>query len=780
MGSSKKHKEKDRDRDDKKRKRKHRSRSKSRDRDRKRDRREPREEEGRYRQEPSEDGEVEEHRREYDRGQGSHDTPQQYAGRQVVKDEPEESAFEEKQGGADLSLSVSETNKLRAKLGLKPLDTGDDAGTGDNDEQVTATKKEDVHVPAINLGKKRKEEALREKTAQAKQKRLYKEKLSKLKTLGESDSEEDTVSWVLKSRRIQTEKEEAAKRAKLLEEMDEEFGVGSLIEEEFGPTRRREYTSRDLKGIKVDHELDAFKEGKTVVLTLQDKGILDEDASDVLSSVNIMDDETAKRNLDNKKKRPDYNPYEGEEVDEYGMLKQREILGKYDEVLDGAKKQTFQLGSGGKYDAAHEKKMQDMRAAFKAKGETLSLPAPVVAKEFYSPNEMSEKFKKVKKKVRKIRKKPKVLTARDLAPLEGEHLGRRKGDTPIDKDIPKELIDKSGYIPGLDMDVDNHDPLDDSECEILGPEEDLTGVELEEDKAANELQMSLNKALKIKQKKRPDLNRLADRIVADEPDVDDEELSLNIRLNATSEFCRSLGEIPTYGQAGNREEEEDDLMDFEHELVEARRKHEKDEEANSGWHHVEIDDTAVEIKSEEKGVLDDEPVVNEGIAAALQLARKKGYLDHEITKQGKVNSNKHIDLEAKNYSIEDKSYNDVDDKYSRGKHSRYMGGGGGMEFKDKDGYKPEIKLEYVDDSGRNMTPKEAFRFLSHKFHGKGSGKKKTEKRMKKVEEEMLMKSMSSTDTPLNTVHLLLEKQKTEKTPYIVLSGSSKGGGALSK
>lgn len=109
----------------------------------------------------------------------------------------------------------------------------------------------------------------------------------------------------------------------------------------------------------------------------------------------------------------------------------------------------FFSGSGGKYDAAHEKKMQDMRAAFKAKGvslfvsflisetnsilyflslqETLSLPAPVVAKEFYSPNEMSEKFKKVKKKVRKIRKKPKVLTARDLAPLEGEHLGRRKG-----------------------------------------------------------------------------------------------------------------------------------------------------------------------------------------------------------------------------------------------------------------------------------------------------------------------------------------------------------------
>ena len=31
-----------------------------------------------------------------------------------------------------------------------------------------------------------------------------------------------------------------------------------------------------------------------------------------------------------------------------------------------------------------------------------------------------------------------------------------------------------------------------------------------------------------------------------------------------------------------------------------------------------------------------------------------------------------------------------------------------------------------------MNSKEAFRFLSHKFHGKGSGKLKTEKRFRKV------------------------------------------------
>jgi U4/U6.U5 tri-snRNP-associated protein 1 len=60
-----------------------------------------------------------------------------------------------------------------------------------------------------------------------------------------------------------------------------------------------------------------------------------------------------------------------------------------------------------------------------------------------------------------------------------------------------------------------------------------------------------------------------------------------------------------------------------------------------------------------------------------------------------------------------------------------------MEFREKEGYKPDVKLDYVDDAGRTMTPKEAFRMLSHRFHGKGSGKKKTEKRMKKIEEDQV-------------------------------------------
>lgn len=57
------------------------------------------------------------------------------------------------------------------------------------------------------------------------------------------------------------------------------------------------------------------------------------------------------------------------------------------------------------------------------------------------------------------------------------------------------------------------------------------------------------------------------------------------------------------------------------------------------------------------------------------------------------------------------------------------------EFKDKSNYTPGFKLDYVDEKGKLMNQKEAFRYLSHKFHGKGSGKNKIDKRMKKLEQE---------------------------------------------
>ena len=50
-------------------------------------------------------------------------------------------------------------------------------------------------------------------------------------------------------------------------------------------------------------------------------GVLDdEDDPETLINVNMVDAEKALRNVENRKKKPDYNPYDDAEEDEYGMV----------------------------------------------------------------------------------------------------------------------------------------------------------------------------------------------------------------------------------------------------------------------------------------------------------------------------------------------------------------------------------------------------------------------------------------------------------------------------
>ncbi|XP_053857875.1 LOW QUALITY PROTEIN: U4/U6.U5 tri-snRNP-associated protein 1 [Vidua macroura] len=191
-------------------------------------------------------------------------------------------------------------------------------------------------------------------------------------------------------------------------------------------------------------------------------------------------------------------------------------------------------------------------------------------------------------------------------------------------------------------------------------------------------------------------------------------------------------------------------------------------EENVGWSSVNLAEERQhqDFSASSTTILDEEPIVNRGLAAALLLCQNKGLLETTVQKVARVKApNK--SLPSAVYCIEDKMA--IDDKYSRREEFR----GFTQDFKEKDGYRPDVKIEYVDETGRKLTPKEAFRQLSHRFHGKGSGKMKTERRMKKLDEEALLKKMSSSDTPLGTVALLQEKQRAQKTPYIVLSGSGK-------
>lgn len=764
MGSSKKHKEKSRDKDTEERRREHKKhRHKERDRDAS-DRDAGRDKERRKRS------------RSRDRSsRDSRSRGEKSSGEPRIKKEKNDLPYEESNtdvgplsASGDASLSVEETNKLRAKLGLKPLELNES-------KKELGTKEEPILAEVINPVVIQQQKEIREKLAALKEKRIQNQKLGKVKTMAEDDWLDDTCAWVEKSRKLEKEKEMAEKRAKLLEEMDQEFGVSSLVEEEFGQSKNNAYTSRELKGLKVQHKVDSFAEGQTVILTLEDKGVLDE-KEDVLVNVGLVDKEKAEKNVELRKKKPDYKPYDEEEsVDDMVSFKQQSVLSKYDEEIDGEKKKSFRLTTGGVAHGEREKELQAMREMLRSQAQSLAMPSLAIASEYYTPQEMVG-FKKTKRRVKKIRKKDKLTVADELHDdTRSSDFGSRargrgrkqnaEGGEEVkvqDANLPQGVsVLLSDDVRTAEMDIS-----DDEEFEAPEP------TVLEEDEAEQELQKQLEKQRKLKQKQllKDSGEKVAEQLkmISKTGKDNESEKKNNIVFNATSEFCRTLGDIPTYGLSGNREDQED-IMDFEEqEEKDDAGDSDSDMDENVGWSTVNLDEEqkSTDFTTASATILDEEPIVNSGLAAALLLCKNKGLLDTQMQKVARVKATKGA-LPNVNYCIEDKM--GFDDKYSRREEYR----GFTQDFKEKDSYKPDVKIEYVDESGRKLTPKEAFRQLSHRFHGKGSGKMKTEKRMKKLEEEALLKKMSSSDTPLGTVALLQEKQKSQKTPYIVLSGSGK-------
>ncbi|KAK6316874.1 hypothetical protein J4Q44_G00122740 [Coregonus suidteri] len=733
MGSSKKHKEKGRDKDAEERHREH-KKHRHKDRERDKERNGTREREKRKRSRSKERNGRCSQREGRSKGERSTGEPR-------VKKEKVEPGYEERPGigpqsaSGDASLSIEETNKLRAKLGLKPLEMTDTT-------KELGTKEQPMVAETINPVYIKQQKEMREKLAAMKEKRLLNKKLGKVKTLAEGDWLDDTVAWVERNRKMAKEKELAEKRAKLLQEMDEEFGVSNLVEEEFGQAKKAAYRSQDLKGLTVQHRVESFNEGETVILTLQDKGVLEEE-DDVLVNVGLVDKEKAEKNVELKKK-PDYKAYEEDEsVDD---------MVTYDEEIDGEKKKSFQLSKGGCAEGEREWELQAIRETLRNQAQSLEMPALAIASEYYTPQEMVG-FKKTKVRVRKIRKKKALPDELQLDDTRNTDFGSRvrgRGRRQLDEE-GQEVVNEGVCIPGLDVPQQSDDirmaDMDISDDEDFTPPEPAV---LEEDEAEQDLQKQLEKQRKLKQK----------QLLKD---------SGGKGGRAGPMACkRTLGDIPTYGLSGNREDQED-IMNFEQEAErDGAGGSDSDEDENVGWSIVNVDEEQKQpdFSTASTTILDEEPIVKSGLAAALALCKNKGLLDTQMQKISCVRAPTGA-LPNDNYSIEDKMT--IDDKYSRREEYR----GFTQDFKEKDAYKPDVKIEYVDESGRKLTPKEAFRQLSHRFHGKGSGKMKTERRMKKLEEEALLKKMSSSDTPLGTVALLQEKQKSQKTPYIVLSGSGK-------
>ncbi|KAH3732487.1 SART-1 family protein DOT2 [Pelomyxa schiedti] len=172
---------------------------------------------------------------------------------------------------------------------------------------------------------------------------------------------------------------------------------------------------------------------------------------------------------------------------------------------------------------------------------------------------------------------------------------------------------------------------------------------------------------------------------------------------------------------------------------------EKPQDLQSRWKTVvdggeqEFEEVKEESSSEEENEanpLEDEPLVSSGVGATIRMLQRRGVVadEHDLV----------------NYA---------------GRAKDHV-----LTLTKTDDPAPNIRLEYTDEFGRVLTPKEAFRRLSYKFHGKCPGKNKLDKALRKYQEELARKRSSSTDTPLASVDAMRRVQRASHQPHIVLSG----------
>eukprot|EP01018_Ginkgo_biloba_P030020 Gb_12198 [translate_table: standard] len=606
-----------------------------------------------------------------------------------------------------------------------------------NHEEKTRRQPEGSYVPTTEL-----------------EERLTKIREERVK--GDLEGGPEISAWVSKSRKLEehrnAEKKKAARLAKIFEEQDNVDDTESDDEEKTG------HTGKDLAGLKVLHGLDKVMEGGAVVLTLKDQNILSggdvNDEMDVLENTEIGEQNSRNEAYKAAKKKPGI--YEDKFQNDINALKT--ILPQYD---DPFKEEEMTLDETGGINEEAQKKLEEIRKRLQGAAlgnrfeESLDQPGTNMS-DYYTHDEMLQ-FKKPKKK-KKLRKKDKLdvdaLEAEAItAGLGIEDLGSRdrKHTRALREEAEKAEAEhrKNAYETAYSKAAEASRGLRDEKPSdtMQVDEEDGYAVFGGED---DELYKSLEKARQVALKKQAEsigsgpqaVARLA--VAANRPEGDLQNQALSdtqenkVVFTEMEEFVWSLQlDEDTHKPVVEDVFKEDDEGP-------APVKQEDTAEAIGGWTEVKEMD-ASQLKAEEEEVVPDETIkevsVGKGLAGALQLLKERGTLKETVDWGGR-NMDK--------------------------KKSKLIG------VRDNDGPK-EILLDRLDEFGRVMTPKEAFRKLSHKFHGKGPGKMKQEKRMKQYHEELKLKQMNTGDTPLMSMEKMRDVQAKLRTPYIVLSGQIKPG-----
>ncbi|KAK6955352.1 hypothetical protein Daesc_002987 [Daldinia eschscholtzii] len=642
------------------------------------------------------------------------------------------------------AAAIEETNRLRVSLGMKPLPVP--GASGPQFKENTSTSEEDAgstlesrEAAAYDNYKKRldAEEAKKkreEKTAAIKRARDAAKRFENLqgKSLGEADDGEDvdTKSWLISQKKRQKQIEKARK-------LEEELAAA-----EAEAAAAIQYTSKDLAGVKVGHEIGSFEDGEEQILTLKDTDVLgDEEEGDELENINLREREKLEKKLELKKKKPVYDPHS---IDETG---ERSLLAQYDEEIDGKKKsKKFTL------DGLGNTVLSDDLDGQVQGGQKQRINLDILTED--KPNsdylDISEvKIKKPKKKKSKAtRQRP--VDEDDIFPL-----------PPAEPDQSMDIDSGAGF-------VNKKRKVDDT---AIADDEDLQAT----------LAAQRRDTLKKRKRMRPEDIARQLREEAQTPEVDD--------ANGAQEGGLVLDEISEFVSGLKKEDIEDrkprkPKSPKEAPVTAMEDESDEDEQMKDGYddHDRVKRETSTPAETAIIGV-DEEKTVGSGIGATLQLLRERQLLkesgaaelneaqrQHQLFVAEKKRKLAEIEQEARLQRERDRNSGRLDrmsvrerEEWARQQNnirdqqtSRQL-----VDLFNK-GYKPNIELKYHDEYGRSLDQKEAFKHLSHQFHGKGSGKGKTDKRLKKIEDEKRREAQSMLDASQNVGMSSAMTQQTKK------------------
>lgn len=613
--------------------------------------------------------------------------------------------------------TIQELNEVRKAMGLKPLPVPNAApaapkqSSKDDTGEVASTIETREAAAGENYRKvleaekaKRDREA---KVAAIKKERDRAQRLATLKGQGLGDLDDkddrDAKSW------LKSMKKKQKKIAESRRQQEEEDAAAEAAR------KAADYSSKDLAGVKVGHDMSALLDGDDQILTLKDSAVLGEDdEGDELENLNLREQEKLNEKLNLKKKRPVYDP---NDIDDTG---EHNILAQYDEEINGKKKKTFNLDGKGTISDL----VDILEAPVQRKKMLQNLDVDIMQDAPVSDYlDLSEiKVKKPKKK-----KKSKSTRQRD---------------------------DDDALFPGDQVTaVDEAMDIDSTPTTRKRKTIDDTFVDDEDLQAS--LSIQRRQALKKQKRVRPeDLAKQLRAEAAQDAQNDDQEAeSGGLVLDETSEFLSAINKPEADEDSRPRKKSKS------REPVTAMGDEDSDEEmGNAPQSKEESTERDVSAAPEELATtgVDEEKYVAQGLGATLSLLKERKIIDEDnsgaeknehfrrrelfLAEQARLIAQ--VDEDAKRQRERDRASGHLDRMNARDREEYARRQNAEREFKLSNiraqllkKHKFNVELKYVDDQGRHLNQKEAFKELSHQFHGKTSGKGKTDKKLSKIEQE---------------------------------------------